>query len=131
MTEPTRPSGEWQPIDTDRLSVPVAYLTVDDARWLAGVFADLATRAHRRAVAAFFRSTGQVLAELAEDKQDAGERAIFRFRAELAVPGELEKGLARVGGRGRRPAARNRHLLTSRGKPAAASRPARGRMRAA
>jgi hypothetical protein len=94
MTEPTRPSGEWQPIDTDRLSVPVAYLTVDDARWLAGVFADLATRAHRRAVAAFFRSTGQVLAELAEDKQDAGERAIFRFRAELAVPGELEKGLA-------------------------------------
>jgi hypothetical protein len=72
MTEPTRPSGEWQPIDTDRLSVPVAYLTVDDARWLAGVFADLATRAHRRAVAAFFRSTGQVLAELAEDKQDAG-----------------------------------------------------------
>jgi hypothetical protein len=61
--------------------VPVAYLTVDDARWLAGVFADLATRAHRRAVAAFFRSTGQVLAELAEDKQDAGERAVFRFRA--------------------------------------------------
>ena len=96
MTEPTRPSGEWQPIDTDRLSVPVAYLTVDDARWLAGVFADLATRAHRRAVAAFFRSTGQVLAELAEDKQDAGERAIFQFRAELAVPGELEKGLAEL-----------------------------------
>ena len=42
------------------------------------------------------RSTGQVLAELAEDKQDAGERAIFRFRAELAVPGELEKGLAEL-----------------------------------
>ena len=59
MTEPTRPSGEWQPIDTDR-------------------------------------STGQVLAELAEDKQDAGERAVFRFRAELAVPGELEKGLAEL-----------------------------------
>jgi hypothetical protein len=37
-----------------------------------------------------------VLAELAEDKQDAGERAIFRFRAELAVPGELEKGLAEL-----------------------------------
>jgi len=32
------------------------------------------------------------VAELAEDKQDAGERAIFRFRAELAAPGELEKG---------------------------------------
>ena len=95
MNEPTRPSGEW-PIDTDRLSVPVAYLTVEDARWLAGVFADLTTRAHRRAVAAFFRSTGQVLAKLGEDKQDAGELAVFRFRAELAVPGELEKGLAEL-----------------------------------
>jgi hypothetical protein len=35
MTEPTRPSGEWQPSDTDRLSVPVAYLTVgrDSVIW--------------------------------------------------------------------------------------------------
>jgi hypothetical protein len=43
-----------------------------------------------------FPLDGQVLAELAEDKQDAGERAVFRFRAELAVPGELEKGLAEL-----------------------------------
>jgi len=130
MTEPTRPRGEWQPIDTDRLSVPVAYLTVDDARWLAGVFADLATRAHPRAVAAFFRSTGQMSRSLPRTSRTRVS-ALYSGSAPSWPPPVSWKRARQVGRRGRRPAARNRHLLTSRGKPAAASRPARGRMRAA